>query len=96
MKMIEILAGDPDNLIRDTFLPPHRIPDQDLMAHIANALTRDRVVKLLWDLHMADQIPAQEPSPEDTGMHQEAGDTGLGSLTSSSGANRAVRFTPPF
>ena len=63
MKIIEILAGDQENPIRDTFLPPHRIPDQDLMAHIANAFTNDRAVTLLWDLHMADQLPKTRNSP---------------------------------
>ena len=68
MKIIEILVGDQENPIRDTFLPRHRIPDQDLMALIANAFTRDRVVKLLWDLHLADKAPA--PETLDTGTGQ--------------------------
>ena len=96
MKIIEILAGDQENPIRDTFLPPHRIPDQDLMAHIANALTRDRAVKLLWDLHMTDEAPTPETSPEDTGTSQRAGGTRLNSLTSRSGPTRGVRFMPLF
>src|SRR5437763_8039429 len=50
MKIIEILAADQENPIHGTRLPPHRVPDQDLMAHIANAFTRDPAVKLLWDL----------------------------------------------
>ena len=57
MKIIEILAADQENPIHGTRLPLHRIPDQDLTAHIANAFTRDPAVKLLWDLHMADAAP---------------------------------------
>ena len=63
MKIIEILAADQENPIHGTRLPLHRIPDQDLTAHIANAFTRDPAVKLLWDLHMADQLPKTRNSP---------------------------------
>jgi hypothetical protein len=99
MKIIEILAADQETPIHGTRLPPHRIPDQDLTAHIANALTRDPAVKLLWDLHMADEVPAPESSREDTGTSQPAGGAGgarVNALVSSSGATRAGRFTPPF
>jgi hypothetical protein len=75
MKIIEILAGDQENPIRDTLLPPQRIPDRDLMAHIANVFTNDRVVKLLWDLHIADEAPAPETSGEDTGTSHRVGGT---------------------
>jgi hypothetical protein len=96
MKIIEILAADQENPIHVTRLPPHRILDQDLTAHIANAFTRDPAVKLLWDLHMADEVPAPEPSREDTGTSQPAGGTRLNPLAPSSGPTRGVRFTPPF
>lgn len=89
MKIIEILAADQENPIRHTFLPPHRIPDQDLMAHIANALTRDPAVKLLWDLHMAGQAPAPETS--DIGTDQEAEGTRLSALASKPEATRGVK-----
>jgi hypothetical protein len=56
---------------------PRQIPDQDLMAHIVNAFTQDRAVKLLWDLHMADEAPTPETSREDTGISQRAGSTRL-------------------
>jgi hypothetical protein len=96
MKIIEILAADQENPIHGTRLPPHRIPDQDLMTHIANAFTRDPAVKLLWDLHMADEVPAPKTSREDTGTSQPAGGTRLAPLAANSGATRDVTFTPPF
>jgi hypothetical protein len=95
MKIIEILAADQENPIHGTLLPPHRIPDQDLTAHIANAFTRDPAVKLLWDLQMADEVPAPEISREDTGMSQPGGSR-VNPLAPTSGATRAVTFTPPF
>lgn len=70
MKIIEILVGDQETPIDDTFLPPHRIPDQDLMAHIANAFTRDRVTKLLWDLQMAGQPVQPEPAQGESRIHR--------------------------
>jgi hypothetical protein len=96
MKIIEILVCDQENPNGDTFPPPHHIPDQDLMAHIANAFTDDRAVKLLWDLHIADEVPAPETSREDTGTTQQTGGTRLAPLAANSGAIRGVRFTPPF
>ena len=72
MKIIEILVGDDQETpIKDTFLPRGRIPDQDLMARIANAFASDGAVKLLWDLQMAGEFPTPpQPSAEDTGMRQ--------------------------
>jgi hypothetical protein len=55
MKIIEILVGDQENPIGDTFVPPDHIPDQDLMARIANAFTQDGAVKLLSDLDLLGQ-----------------------------------------
>ena len=95
MKIIEILLADQDTTPENALNPTLRIPDQDLMAHIANAFTDDRAVKLLWDLRMADEAPAPETSREDTGTGQRSGGARVNPLASS-GATRAVRFTPPF
>ena len=95
MKITEIISGDQENTIRGTVLSPHRIPDQDLTAHIANAFTRDPAVKLLWDLQMADEVPAPETSREDTGTSQPGG-ARVNPLASTSGATRGVTLKPPF
>jgi hypothetical protein len=95
MKITEIISGDQENTIRGTVLSPHRIPDQDLTAHIANAFTRDPAVKLLWDLQMADEVPASETSQEDTGTSQPAGGARVNPLGANAKATPGVRLTTP-
>jgi hypothetical protein len=94
MKIAEILLADQDDTPENVMDASARIPDQDLMAHIANAFTHDRAVKLLWDLHMADGAPA--PETPDARTSQGAEGAPVNPLASSSEATRGVRFTPPF
>ena len=97
MKIAEILSADLGAAPQDELSQSSRIPDQDLMAHIANAFTPNGIVKLLWDLHMTDEVPTPVSS-EDIGMRQQAADTRLNTPASadSGTAKGATSISSPY